>query len=213
MPLKEIKKYIDNRNPAHLKTLLLEQQKKIRREMANLLQIEQVIQTKLSLVSSGEALQFSGRFSPVSIEDCPEEYLITSPYLNTNDHDALFNAICSHLSYCSHEHLNTGYPYGAMLATSSLKKNDTSTYAFFFTKISSRSSDQNCRIKPEGKYAVLYLRGNYYDADEAYGHLFSYMEEHHLTAGEFCYKEAVWDEVALENEEEYITKISIPVFS
>lgn len=212
MPLKEIKEYIDSRSPSNLKALLLEQQKKIRREMENLLRIEQVIQTKLDLVNTGEKLSFSGRFSPVSIERHPEEYLITSPYLNTDDHNALFNAICSHLSYLSHRHLSTGHPYGAMLSTASLKEENTSTYAFFFTKVSSPPEDESFRIKPEGSYAVLYLRGNYYDADEAYRRIFSYIEAQNLTPGEYCYKEAIWDEVALDTAEAYITRISIPVF-
>ena len=54
MPLKEIKKYIDQRNPAALKQLLEEQYQKVRAEQERLKRIEQVIETKLSLVRLSE---------------------------------------------------------------------------------------------------------------------------------------------------------------
>ena len=43
MPLKEIKRYIDHRNPADLERLLLEQQKKVKQELKRLHRIEQVL--------------------------------------------------------------------------------------------------------------------------------------------------------------------------
>lgn len=213
MPLKEIKGYIDHRNPADLERLLLEQQKKVKQELKRLHRIEQVIHTKLSLVTVGGRLTFRGRISPVALERHPEEYLAVSSRLDTDDHEALFTAICRHISHCNHHHLNAGHPYGAILSVSSLKAGNTNLYAYFMTKLAAPDPSHESLIKPEGTYAVVYLRGNYYDADEAYDRLFDYIEEHHLLTGEFCYKEAIWDELTVEEAQEYITRISIPVCS
>ena len=46
MPLKEIKSYLDSRNPASLMELLTEQQKKVSQEIRYLERINQLIQTK-----------------------------------------------------------------------------------------------------------------------------------------------------------------------
>lgn len=211
MPLKEIKRYIDRRNPESLKMLLMEQQKKVRQELEHLQRIERVIETKLRLVTAGEQIHFDGLLSSVAVETHPEEFLIASPRLDTNDHEKLFFAICEHLSFCNRCHLNTGHPYGAMMSVASLKAGNTDTYARFFTKVAARPGAHEYLIKPAGPYAVIYLKGNYYDADEAYRRLFSYMEDNRLTAGEFCYKEAVWDELTVEKEQDYVTRISIPV--
>lgn len=211
MPLKQIKTYIDHRNPEALKKLLEEQKQKIQRDIEQLHRIEQVIDTKLRLVSSGECLHFQDRLSPVILEEHPEEYLITSPRLDTSDHEVLLKAICQHIGYCAHFHLNAGHPYGAMLTVDSLLSEDQDTYAHFFTKVPSPPARHAFTIKPRGTYAVVYLQGNYYDAASAYRRLLDYLKEHRLSHGEFCYKEAVWDELTVESEEEYVTRISIPV--
>lgn len=211
MPLKEIKNYIDDRGPGHLKELLLEQQKKVQKELLHLKRIQKVIQTKLALVTSGEQLSFDGPLSSVAVETYPEEYLIASPRLDTNDHEKLFHAICEHISYCNVHQLNSGHPYGAIMSVSALLAGNTDTYAYFITKIAAPPLAHPYLIKPAGPYAVIYLRGNYYDADEAYRRLFSYITENRLTAGEFCYKEAIWDELTAEKEQDYITRISIPL--
>lgn len=211
MPLKEIRKYIERRDPSDLKALLLEQQQNVRLEQVRLQKIERVIQTKLDLLTSGEQLCFSTRYSPVTIETHPEEYLVASPLLNTNDHEKLFTAICQHITYCNKNQLNIGHPYGAMLPVSSLKAGNTDTYAYFIRKVDAPPASCEYLVKPAGQYAVIYLKGDYYDADEAFRRLFAYMEQNRLSAGKFCYKEAIWDEMTVEKEEDYITRISIPV--
>ena len=138
MPLKEIKQYIDHKNPEDLQTLLLQQQQKVDADFARLHRIRQVIDTKLQLIHAGEHLQFSDSVSAVSLED---------PWMS----------------------------------------------------------------KPAGTYAVIYLKGDYYEADQAFETLLDYIQENNLAPGTYCYKEAVLDEMAVENETQLVTRISIPV--
>ena len=209
MPLKEIKKYIDQRNPAALKQLLEEQYQKVRAEQERLKRIEQVIETKLSLVRLSELPEVSKDDQTVRLEQTPEEYLVISPYLDTDDHDTIIHAICDHIGYCNHNHLNAGHPYGAMVSTESLMHEKWDTYAHFFTKVLKKPQGHPFHIKPAGTYAVTYLKGDYYHASDAYRLLLSYIQEHHYKPGEFSYKEAVLDEIAVETEADYITKLSI----
>ena len=209
MPLKEIKKYIDQRNPAALKQLLEEQYQKVRAEQERLKRIEQVIETKLSLVRLSELPEVSKDAQTVRLEQTPEEYLVISPCLDTDDHDTIIHAICDHIGYCNHNHLNAGHPYGAMVSTESLMHEKWDTYAHFFTKVLKKPQGHPFHIKPAGTYAVTYLKGDYYHASDAYRLLLSYIQEHHYKPGEFSYKEAVLDEIAVETEADYITKLSI----
>ena len=209
MPLKEIKKYIDQRNPAALKQLLEEQYQKVRAEQERLKRIEQVIETKLSLVRLSELPEVSKGDQTVRLEQTPEEYLVISPCLDTDDHDTIIHAICDHIGYCNHNHLNAGHPYGALVSTESLMHEKWDTYAHFFTKVLKKPQGHPFHIKPAGTYAVTYLKGDYYHASDAYRRLLSYIQEHHYKPGEFSYKEAVLDEIAVETEADYITKLSI----
>lgn len=213
MPLKEIKTYIDQKNPDDLTALLLEQKKKVEQELLHLKRIEQVIETKLHLVTEGAKITFVNGCSAPFLETCDEEWFISSPYLNTGRHETVFPAICEHIGYVNHNHLNTGHPYGAVMEVENLKKGITDTYAYFVTKTAQNCAGHQMLKKEAGTYAVIYLRGNYYQADNAFHKLISFIETQRLTAGTFCYKEAVWDELTVKTEKEYITRISIPVFS
>lgn len=219
MPLKEIKTYIDNRNPADLTALLLEQQKKVQQELLHLKRIEKVIQTKLNLVTEGTGISFTDRCSEPFLAEFPEEVLIATPYLGTSHHDTIIASLCEHIGYVNHEHLNTGHPYGAVISVADLLEGHTDRYAYFITKVADRpvgggeqDSSASTLIKPAGLYAVIYLQGDYYMADLAFHKLLTFIRDQSLTAGKFCYKEAVWDELTVEQEENYITRISIPVF-
>lgn len=211
MPLKEIKTYIDNRNPVDLTALLLEQQKKVEQELLHLKRIEKVIETKLSLVMEGAKIIFHDRCSEPFLEEFSEEIFIATPYLGTNHHDRIISALSDHIGYVNHEHLNTGHPYGAVMFVRDLEEGVTDHYAYFITKVANASDEHNALVKPAGLYAVIYLKGDYYLADEAFQALLDYIENNNLTAGEFCYKEAVWDELTMQSVDDYITRISIPV--
>ena len=216
MPLKEIKTYIDHRNPEDLTTLLLEQQKKVQQELLHLKRIEQVIQTKLELVTEGTGIRFQNGLSQPFLAEYPEEILITTPYLGTGHHDAILAALSDHIGYVNTNRLNTGHPYGAVMSVEDLRQGNTDQYAYFITKVADLSqltdlpSDKYMR-KSQGLYAVIYLQGDYYLADEAFQDLLHFIDEQRLKAGEFCYKEAVWDELTVQSEQGYITRISIPV--
>lgn len=213
MPLKEIKAYIDNRNPDDLEALLLSQEQKVEEDLKRLLRIRTVISTKLSLVQKARTLQNVSHVSEVFLEEQKEEEpLILSLPLYTNDHDRIFSVLCSHIGLCSQEQLNCGYPYGAMLPLSALRQGQYDTYAYFFTRTSAPFSCPDAGIqvhqKPAGTYAAVYLRGNYYRWEDACRSLLSFLDQKNLAPGEFFYKEAVLDEVSA-REEDYLTRISV----
>lgn len=212
MPLKEIKHYIDNRGPESLQVLLKGQQEKVRAELARLKRIEQVIQTKINLVDLSKTLHFPETYSDIILEETPEEYLVISPRIDSSSHDDIFGTLCDHIGYCSHNQLNAGHPYGAMLSTQLLSIQEYDTYAHFFTKVMDEPTGHPFHIKPAGLYAVTYLRGNYYNAKDAYDSLFVFIQKNSLHMGEFSYKEAVLDEIAVADASSYITKISVNVW-
>ena len=213
MPLKEIKPYVNDKNPESLTQLLLEQQEKVRHELLHLKRIEQVIHNKLNLLSEGMNIHFDddGCSMPF-VENLSEESFFTTPFLGTSEHEEIFSALCEHIGQVNHQLLNIGHSYGAIMKVSDLQSGIFDKYAYFMTKISAEASKKwGLHTKAAGSYAVIYLRGDYYEAEKAFQKLLDYIESHSLIPGEYCYKEAVWDELTVENKEEFITRISIPV--
>lgn len=215
MPLREIGAFLNHRNPQALKKLLLEQREEVLKEEERIRKTRQVIETKLALVSLQEKLESNQAGSStehVFQEYTPEEYMILSDPLNTNDHEAIIHTLCSHIGYCNKNNLNAGHPYGAMLDVSELRQGHLDTYAYFFTKVIDRPEDFPFHIKPAGTYAVAYLKGDYYDSEETYRKLFQWIDENGFRTGQYSYKEAIIDELAADSSEEYLTKISVQIF-
>ena len=148
----------------------------------------------------------------IFLETTPEEYLILSDPIHTDDHQKIIQALCRHIGYCNAHALNAGHPYGAMLDVADLRKNHLDTYAYFFTKVITKPKNHPYHLKPAGTYAVAYLMGNYYDSKATYEKLFDWTDEHKFKTGKYSYKEAVIDELATASPSEYLTKISIQVF-
>lgn len=215
MPLKEIGAFLNHRNPQALKKLLLEQREEVLKEEERIRKTRQVIETKLALVSLQEKLESNQAGSStehIFQEYTPEEYMILSDPLNTNDHEAIIHTLCSHIGYCNKNNLNAGHPYGAMLDVSELRQGHLDTYAYFFTKVIDRPEDFPFHIKPAGTYAVAYLKGDYYDSEETYRKLFQWIDENGFRTGQYSYKEVIIDELAADSSEEYLTKISVQIF-
>ena len=215
MPLKEIGAFLNHRNLQALKKLLLEQREEVLKEEERIRKTRQVIETKLALVSLQEKLESNQAGSStehIFQEYTPEEYMILSDPLNTNDHEAIIHTLCSHIGYCNKNNLNAGHPYGAMLDVSELRQGHLDTYAYFFTKVIDRPEDFPFHIKPAGTYAVAYLKGDYYDSEETYRKLFQWIDENGFRTGQYSYKEAIIDELAADSSEEYLTKISVQIF-
>ena len=215
MPLKEIGAFLNHRNPQALKKLLLERREEVLKEEERIRKTRQVIETKLALVSLQEKLESNQAGSStehIFQEYTPEEYMILSDPLNTNDHEAIIHTLCSHIGYCNKNNLNAGHPYGAMLDVSELRQGHLDTYAYFFTKVIDRPEDFPFHIKPAGTYAVAYLKGDYYDSEETYRKLFQWIDENGFRTGQYSYKEAIIDELAADSSEEYLTKISVQIF-
>lgn len=215
MPLREIGAFLNHRNPQALKKLLLEQREEVLKEEERIRKTRQVIETKLALVSLQEKLESNQAGSStehIFQEYTPEEYMILSVPLNTNDHEAIIHTLCSHIGYCNKNNLNAGHPYGAMLDVSELRQGHLDTYAYFFTKVIDRPEDFPFHIKPAGTYAVAYLKGDYYDSEETYRKLFQWIDENGFRTGQYSYKEAIIDELAADSSEEYLTKISVQIF-
>lgn len=212
MPLKEIRGYIEHRSPEALQQLLAQQKQKVQQELQKLHRIQQVIDNKLGLVELSRQPQVIAHIGSVGLEQQPAEYLVISPPINTDEHDKVFAALCSHIGYCNRHQLNAGHPYGAMVSTAFLAQEQWGCYSHFFTKVVDEPVGHPCHVKPAGTYAVTYLAGDYYNAAPAFRLLRDFLAQNQFRSGAFCYKEAVLDEVSRSDPSGYLTRISIQVF-
>lgn len=211
MPLKEIRRYVEHRSPEALETLLEQQERQVADELARLRRIEQVIQTKLRLVRMGAGIRFSGRLSPLVVERHAETRMVLSEPIRRGDRASLLQTLLRHIEFCMRSGLNTGHPYGAMLDVERLRRGERDPYTYFMTQTEAEAEGASLHVKPAGRYACVYLRGDYYDADEGFARLLEGMERAQMVPGPCCYKEAVWDELAVDSMDQLLTRIAISI--
>ena len=212
MPLKEIRQYVERRSPEALLSLLEQQERQVVEELAHLRRIEQVIHTKLQLIRAGTCIRFSGRLSPMVVEYHAQAEMVLSDPIVSTDRAALLQTLLRHIGHCMRDKLNTGHPYGAILDVARLRQGERDPYTYFVTQTKAEAGeDVPIHTKPAGLYACVYLRGDYYDAEEGFAKLLDGMEQERLVPGACCYKEAVWDELAVDGMEELLTRIAIGI--
>lgn len=211
MPLKEIRQYVEHRSPEALEALLEQQERQVAAELARLRRIEQVIRTRLKLVRMGERIRFSGRLSPMVVERHSEAKMLLSDPIRQGDQASLLQTLLRHIEFCLRSGLNTGHPYGAMLDVERLRQGERDPYIYFMTQTEAEAEGVPLHTKPAGRYACVYLRGDYYDADRGFARLLAGMEREGMAPGTCCYKEAVWDELAVDSMEHLLTRIAIGI--
>lgn len=207
MPLKEIQAYLRRRTPATMAALLAKQQAAVRREIESLRRIDRALQNRRALLEEARCIDPES----IALVTAPAEILLRSEPVATEDESALSQIIMRHYSACARQGLDTGHPLGAMVPKENLQPGRSPAYAYFFTKSDApeaRSAPQSF-IKPAGRYAVAYLRGDYTQTGEVYDRLRAFLREHGLEMRDYAYEEGVIDEFAEKNTAKYLTRISL----
>lgn len=205
MPLEQIKAYLDNRSPETLDALLVSQERRVIQELQALERIRKMIATKRQLL----ALGVGAECGTVRLEWQAEEYILLSEPIFSRDPEKRTDALYAHLAKCHRENRNIGYPFGAMVSEESLHKQEFDCCAYCFTRV--EADGPEITVKPAGNYAVIYFRGDYLQAEQAFHQLLGEVETMEKSICGFAYKEGILDEIAEKDKKCYLTKISVRV--
>ena len=206
MPLKDIKDFMDKRNPQRTIQLFEHETKEIDKEIENLKRIKEIIYNKIKVIKESENIT-----NEIIIEYQEEEYLVLSKPIDTAKSPYDMETYMNHLNYCYNNNLNIGYPVGTMNNKENLESGNFSNYTYFYTKVNKDLSNENIIIKPAGTYLVGYFKGYYDKVHAIYKKMLSYISENNLNIIGYSYEDVLIDEVAVKNPQEYIIKVSIQI--
>ena len=207
MPLAEIQEYLDERSPGRLKELLSHQQQRVSQELERLERLQRMLNTKQNLLAEGAR----ARAGQVLFLAQEEEWLVLSRPIDSSDPAVARRALYAHLSECYGRGLDDGYPFGAMMRSEDLTRGRFDRYAYYFTKLSRRPKKSSVFCKPAGLYGVIYLRGDYHRAEEAFQALLEAAKSRGKEICGYAYKEGILDEIAEKDPDRYLTKISVAI--
>lgn len=206
MPLKDLKEFMDKRNPENTINFFEQETIEIEKEIQKLKRMQEMICNKIDIIKEGKYI-----CDDIFIENQEEEYIILSNSIDTSKQPYDIDTYMSHASYCYHNNLNIGYSVGSIKNKSLLENGNLNEYSHFYTRVNQDSSNKHIIIKPKGNYVVGYLKGYYDKAPYLYDKLLHYIKENNLTIIGCSYEDVLIDEVAQKNMDEFVLKISIQI--
>ncbi|MGL5257005.1 MAG: MerR family transcriptional regulator [Proteocatella sp.] len=208
MTLKEIKQYLDNRNPASLVSLLKIQNDIISKKIDDLTKIKTLINHKIQITENASTIDSD---SIDILELVHDEYFIISEEAKQTDDLNITKYIANLINLCNEKNIFAHYSIIGIHHKKDILDCNYVKYSHFGIKI-----DEKCdisplpyHIKPKGLYLTAYHKGNFDTIGESYERIKDFAHKKNLNLGDFFYEEFLLDPLSIKKYNEYLSKISI----
>ena len=157
--------------------------------------------------------------SQIQLVQCPEEYLLVSPYDEAGNPDGEALSAIEHARRF-HTHRMFNHAFGTIMNREAFESGTFDRYDSYFTKVENPSRALALRrqnkdlsgffIKPAGTYMRAFCVGSWDKLPETYRKMADYAGKHHLTFSGRAFEEGV-NEMAVRTWEDYVTQITVQV--
>lgn len=207
VPLKEMKTYLDERTPEQLLDLSKQKIQEINKEIGKLSQMKHLLEETIIFTNKG----IYANCDEFIIEEQEEEYMICSALLKEENSKDYIMWMWEYKNFMTSTQAKDISFIGTMINKENVINGNYNNYSYFFIKTRNKDIISTITVKPKGLYAVAYHHGSYETIYETYNKLLNFIEKNNLIIGEFSYEEYLIDEVAVKNENDYVTKITLKV--
>ncbi|HDX9653999.1 MerR family transcriptional regulator [Bacillus wiedmannii] len=209
IPLKEIKKYIDERNPAYALNLLEKQQEMMLKKQREIEYALAKMEHKIHLIKEAT----KAKAEQMVIKEISQRK-ITAIAVAPNTTDDMFEYYIHSLQKNMKQMDDSLFSgdIGVTVAKKGLMQNEFQAYSSVFILLDYmpfqiHSSDE---IK-EGMFACVYHHGPYEETDETYKKLMKYINQEGYEVSGDAIEIALIDWSVTDNPEEQVTEIQIPI--
>ncbi|HDR4682965.1 MULTISPECIES: MerR family transcriptional regulator [Bacillus cereus group] len=209
IPLKEIKKYIDERNPAYALNLLEKQQEMMLKKQREIEYALAKMEHRIHLIKEAT----KAKAEQMVIKEIPQRK-ITAIAVAPNTTDDMFEYYIHSLQKNMRQMDDSLFSgdIGVTVAKKGLMQNEFQAYSSVFILLDYmpfevQSSDE---IK-EGMFACVYHHGPYEETDETYKKLMKYIDQEGYEISGDAIEIALIDWSVTEDPEEQVTEIQIPI--
>ncbi|MFQ9510087.1 MAG: MerR family transcriptional regulator [Lachnospiraceae bacterium] len=203
MSLKDIKVYLEKREPELFLNLMEEKITDVENEIHRLEGIKKII-CKLKEYTT-EALDSTEQISLVKL---PPLGLLSSENMEntTNDNITLF--MDAYMRFCGSHHAVSPEFVGNIIRVENLKRKDYLNYSYLYIPIDTENTKSDI-VRGEGTYLCAYHHGFYNQLKETYERMLTYASENGIHLGIYAYEEYLIADVAQRDQDSYVTKILI----
>lgn len=208
VPLKQIKSFIDERNPKSVVKFFEYKTGEIENEIKQLRRKQEIMSNKIKIIKEAEKIR--DNIDDLSIEEQDEEYLVLSKNIDKSKFPYDSEVYANHLNYCYNQDLYIGYPLGFIKTIDDLYSENDYAYTYYYTKVN-KNDGENIIKKPKGKYLVGYLNSYYMNIPSLYKKMLDYVKTHNLELIGYSYEEELINLIAVKDMNDYIIKVSMQI--
>ncbi len=207
MPLKEIKEFMDRRNPNALISLLDQKSNEVVKELVRLEQIKHEIDALKSLTE--EALNLE--YNKIELTYHKEVYALRSSLMDRGTDNSYPDFISSIIAFRESSNASMIDFLGAVLAIDNILEKRFNSFSYLYTKGENVHSKDTTLVRKEGWYLQVYYKGSYQNISEMYNKIIEYAVKHQIKLGKHAYEEYLIFEVGAKNRDDYVTLILIEI--
>lgn len=205
--INEIQIFMKNRSAKNLKCLLDE---KITALDHNIIHLQAIRKTLCNHYQNMVTL-LTMDLSEISIIEKEERYLVTVDIDKNISFEKEVELITAETAKYQLGRLHDA-SYGSMISVASLKNGNFDNYSKLFIEIPFLTQKTGLHIQPKGNYIRAFHKGGWDKIPLKYQSILDYATQHNLVLSGFSYEKGI-NETVIDQVEDYIVQIEIPVFN
>ena len=205
--LREIRSYLEHREPEAFVALLRENERKLAQEKQKIEKMRRTVKNAIATAEYG----LHGECGVPWLEDCPEEYFIaTAARGDVLEMPDVVRSIQDHLGYCEAHGFDEDLAVGSIVRKESLLTGDYRE-SYYSTRVAKPVRSSRLYVKPAGNYACILHKGYYSGLTETYPQLLRFIADNGLQVCGDSFETDLLGYLSAASEEEFVLKLAIAV--
>lgn len=207
MPLKEIKKYMDERNPTKLVNLLEQKSNEVAKEIIKLKNTKREIDSLKDLTENALSVEYN----IIELAYHKSMKAICSTFMD-NGNDVPYSIFVTELiAFRNNSNASMIDFLGASLTINNIREKRFDSFSYLYTKTNNADKKNNTLVRKEGWYLQVYYKGSYRNISEMYTKIIQYAKDHQIKLGKNAYEEYLIFEIGTKNRDDYVTLILVEI--
>jgi len=207
MPLKEIKKYMDERNPVKLVDLLEQKSNDVSKEIKKLKNTKREIDSLKELTEKALSVEYN----TIGTAYHKSMKALCSTLMDNDNDNSYPNFLTELIAFRNNSNASMIDFLGASLTIDNIRDKRFDSFSFLYTKTNNADKKNNPLVRKEGWYLQVYYKGSYPRISEMYTEIMQYAKEHQINLGKNAYEEYLIFEIGTKNRDDYVTLILVEI--
>ncbi len=203
MSLKDIKIYLEQRNPSVFLDLLEEKSKQVAEKIRYFQGIQEMIENMKTMTTEG-----INSHNNIYLESLPSEIILPSNNMENSSNETFASFMQEYIKFCNDLGITVQESVGSIISVNNLRKNNFANLSHLYIKIKSFLPGKTIIRKP-GIYLCGYFEGEYDNLCHAYENMLNYADDNDIALGDYSYEEYLISDIAQKDQSHYITKLMI----